>query len=65
MTALSPRTPAPRLRSTVVAQYGTPRREMSKEQRKALAAGFTLRAGPKTMARLHRGYPTRKPTEEN
>lgn len=59
MTALSPRTPAPRLRSTVVLKYGTPRREMSAEQRRALAAGFTLRAGQKTLARLHKGYPTR------
>lgn len=65
MPALSPRTPAPRLTSTVKAQYGTPRREMSKEQRRALAQNFTLRAGPKTLARLHRGvvhknYPVRE-----
>lgn len=51
---LSPRTPPPRLTSTVVARWGTPRREMSILQRRALAQGFTMRAGPKTRERLYR-----------
>lgn len=54
---LSPRTPPPRLTSTVVAQYGTPRKEMSVLQAKSLALGFPMRAGPKTIARLRRGVP--------
>lgn len=62
--ALSPRNPAPRLTSTVRAQWGTPRREMSKAQRRALAQGYTLRVPDEyAQAHLHRGivhrtYPT-------
>lgn len=59
-TPLSPRTPPPRLTSTVVAQWGTPRREMSSLQRRAMALGFTFRAGPKTCDRLRRGMPIRE-----
>lgn len=52
---LSPRVPAPRLTSTVVAKWGSPRREMSSLQRRAMALGFTFRAGPKTCDRLTKG----------
>lgn len=54
---LSPRKPPPRLTSTVVAQWGTPRKEMSVLQAKSLALGFPMRAGPKTLARLRKGLP--------
>lgn len=53
--ALSPREPAPKLVSSHKVEGGTPRRSQSPMQARALAQGFTLRAGPKTMARLHRG----------
>jgi hypothetical protein len=53
--AMSPRTAPTRLVSTGAADGSGPRREMSPLQRQALARNFTLRAGPKTMARLHRG----------
>lgn len=63
MPAMSPRQPAPRLRSTVVEEWGSPRREQSDLQRRALIQRFTFRAGPVTESRLHRGilhaeYPT-------
>lgn len=52
---LSPRKPAPRLRSTGVLEGTGPRRAESDLQRRAIIQGYTFRAGPKTLARLHRG----------
>lgn len=43
--ALSPRDPAPRLRSTVKEQYGTPRTTQSRFQQVALGRGYTIKAG--------------------
>lgn len=57
---LSPRTPPPRLTSTVVAQWGTPRQEQSRIQARALIQGFTMRAGPVTLARLRKGFPIKR-----
>jgi hypothetical protein len=49
--ALSPRKPAPRLRST---DPDHPRRAQSPMQARALINGWTLKAGPVTLGRLSR-----------
>jgi len=43
--ALSPRQPAPKLRSTVKEQYGTPRKDSSVFQKVSLSRGYTVKAG--------------------
>jgi hypothetical protein len=43
--ALSPRQPAPKLRSTVREQYGTPRKTQSIFQSVSLNRGFSVKAG--------------------
>lgn len=53
--ALSPRKPAPKLTSTVKAQYGTPRRTQSVFQTVALARGYTVKAGALRRAQLQKG----------
>jgi len=53
--ALSPRTPAPKLRSTVRAEYGTPRRNQSVFQTVALARGYTVKAGAVRRSKLNKG----------
>lgn len=53
--ALSPRNPAPKLRSTVVEEYGTPRRESSVFQSVSLKRGYTVRAGAIRRSRLQKG----------
>jgi hypothetical protein len=50
-SAMSPRYPAPRLKST----EKSPRKKQSDLQKEALAKGITFRAGPTTIERLHRG----------
>lgn len=54
-SALSPRTPAPRLVSTSVLEGSAPRQAQSPLQRRALIAGMTVKAGPVTESRLQRG----------
>lgn len=56
--ALSPRTPAQKLSSTVKAQYGTPRRTQSIFQTVALARGYTVKAGAVRRSQLHKGVRT-------
>jgi hypothetical protein len=58
--ALSPRQPAPKLRSTVREQYGTPRRARSVFESVALSRGYTVKAGAVRRARLEvtKGVPT-------
>jgi hypothetical protein len=60
-SANSPRTPAPRLRSTWVEQPellpGGPRKQQSVYQAVATARGYTIKAGAATRKRLHRGFP--------
>lgn len=53
-TALSPRTPAPKLRSN--SPYGK-RRTKSVYETVALARGYTVKAGLHTRSRLTRGIP--------
>lgn len=53
--AMSPRNAAPKLRSTVVEKWGTPRRETSLYTTVALSRGYTVKAGRETRSRLHRG----------
>lgn len=57
MVAMSPRSPSPRLASTVKAQYGTPRRTETVFQKVALARGYTVKAGAARRARLKPGFP--------
>lgn len=52
MPAMSPRTPPPKLTSTVKAQYGTPRRTKSVFQTVAEARGYTIKAGVHRRNRL-------------
>lgn len=58
--ALSPREPAPKLKSTVKEQYGTPRRPNTVFQNVAIARGYTIKAGAARRARLKRGVPLGK-----
>lgn len=60
MTAMSPRTPAPKLTSTVKAQYGTPRRTQSVFQTVSLARGYPVAAGRIRRNRLHKGIEVKK-----
>ena len=53
--ALSPRQPAPKLRSTVKEQYGTPRRTQSVFQHVSLTRGFPVKAGKIRRDRLKKG----------
>ena len=53
----SPRTAAPRLRSTSVEHGEGPRRTVSVYQAVALSRGYTVKAGAATRARLYRGIP--------
>lgn len=55
MTAMSPRTPAPRLRSTNLDKWGSPRQTESKLQKISLARGYTIKAGAPRRARLQKG----------
>jgi hypothetical protein len=57
--AMSPRTPAPKLRSTVKAEWGTPRRTQSVFQTVAVARGFTVKAGAVRRANLKKGIPAK------
>jgi hypothetical protein len=50
--AMSPRTPPPRLTSTVKEQYGTPRRTKSRFEAIALGRGYTVKAGASRRERL-------------
>jgi hypothetical protein len=52
MPAMSPRTPPPKLKSTVREQYGTPRRTQSVFQTVAHARGYTIKAGKARRDRL-------------
>jgi hypothetical protein len=62
-TAMSPRNPAPKLKSTVKEQYGTPRRSQSTFQLVALARGYTIKAGAVRRSRLQKA-PTGSPSSE-
>lgn len=53
--AMSPRNPAPKLRSTVVEEYGTPRKTQSVFQHVSLTRGYTVRAGAIRRSRLQKG----------
>jgi hypothetical protein len=53
--ALSPRQPAPKLRSTVKEQYGTPRQTQSVFQHVSLSRGFPVKAGKVRRDRLTKG----------
>jgi hypothetical protein len=55
--ALSPREPAPKLRSTHVCAGEAPRATSSVYQRVALIRGYTVKAGAATRSRLYRGVP--------
>jgi hypothetical protein len=62
-SAKSPRTPAPKLRSTwvehpeLVPGQAGPRKTQSVYQAVATARGYTIKAGAVTRKRLHRGFP--------
>lgn len=53
--AMSPRTPQPKLNSSIKSEYGSPRKTESVLQRTALSRGVTISAGKLRRARLTRG----------